>query len=148
MPRSEIAYIDVSFFAHATEDLDKTVKAVQNLMPKEYVEKVIFKRTKLKGEYGNPITFFKTRIDANEISKALLSYISSNLSTIDKDYLSQNLTKHLNKGNLYLRLDKQEASKGKVKLCSSDPIRLRIHFRTGKVEEIRKICREMGLLPK
>jgi RNA binding exosome subunit len=57
-----IAYIDFRFCAHATEDLDKVLEAVQNVLPSDHIEDIIFKRSNLEGHYGNPITFFDTRI--------------------------------------------------------------------------------------
>ena len=50
------------------------------------------------------------------------------------------------KGSLYLRLDKQAALQSKIKLVTSDPIRIRIRFRKSKIEDVIKICREIGMI--
>jgi len=148
LPRSPIAYIDVSFFAHATEDPEKVLKAGQNVVSKEFSEKIIFKKMMLKGDHGNPIIFFKARTEEETIVESVLRYISSKLSAPDKESLSQDLGLHLEKGSLYVRFDKQGAFKGDLRLSAADPIHMRIRFRKRKNEEITKICRDLGLLPR
>lgn len=141
-----IAYINLSFFAHATEDQKKVLVAAKNLFPGSYVEKVSFSKNKLTGEYGNPIIFFKTQIREPEIAESLLLNISANLPLIDKEDLGRHFDLHLDGGSLYLRLDKQEAYRGRIKLCRADPIRIHIRFRVSRNEEIREICRAIGLI--
>ncbi len=145
--KSKISYINLGFFAHATEDQNKVLKAVKNILPPRYADKVSFSKKSLKGDYGNPIIFFKTQIKDPEIAESFLSNISSNLPAIDKEELLRHLDLHLSKGSLYIRLDKQEAFRGKFRLCRADPIRIQIRFKTSKIEEIRKICKTFGLLP-
>jgi RNA binding exosome subunit len=147
LPRNEILYVELSFLVHATEDRDKVLTAVRNLLPPEHVEEVDISQKNLKGEYGNPIAVFETIIRDPEIAEGFLRNIGSNLSPIDKETLLEELELRLTKGNLYLRLDKQAAFKGKPELCLADPIRLRIKFRTSKIEEITNIIRRLGMVP-
>jgi RNA binding exosome subunit len=142
-----VAYVDVRFCAHATEDLDKVVMAVQNVLPSEHIEDVTFNRSNLEGHYGNPITFFETRIKDKETVRALVENLSSNLSSLDKEELGREIHRCVEKGNLYIRLDKQAALQGKIKLVTSDPIRIRIRFRKSKIEDVIQICREIGMIP-
>jgi RNA binding exosome subunit len=141
-----VAYVDIRFCAHATEDVDKVVMAVQNVLPSDHVEDITFTRSKLEGHYGNPITFFETRIKDKETVRALVENLSANLSSLDKDELGRTIERCVEKGNLYLRLDKQAAVKGKTKLVTSDPIRIRIRFRKSKIEDVIQICREVGMI--
>jgi RNA binding exosome subunit len=148
LPKSKkIVYIELSFLAHATEDADKVLKAVQNVLPIENVNEVTFTRRKLKGEYGNPIILFKTQIRNPELVEVILRNISSNLTELDKEFLLRKFELHLKKGNLYLRLDKQAAFMGRLKFCRADPIHLRVHFKTSNVEDLKDICRDIGMLP-
>jgi len=141
-----VAYVDVRFCVHATEDLDKVVEAVQNVLPSDHIEDITFNRSNLEGHYGNPITFFEARIKNKENVRALVEKISSNLSSLDKDELGREIHRCVEKGSLYIRLDKQAALQGKIKLVTSDPIRIRIRFRKSKIEDVIQICREIGMI--
>ena len=146
MPQLPIAYVDIRFFAHATEDLEKVVEAVQNVLPSDSMEEITFNRSNLEGHYGNPITLFEARIKDKEIIRALVENLSSNLSSLDKEELGREINRYVENGSLYLRLDKQAALQDKIQLVTSDPIRIRIRFRKSKIEDIIEICREIGML--
>jgi RNA binding exosome subunit len=141
-----VAYIDIRFCAHATEDLDKVLTAVQNVMPSDHVEDITFSRSSLEGHYGNPITFFETRIKNKETVRAIVENLSANLTSLDKEELGSEINKHVEDGSLYLRLDKQVALQNKIKLVTSDPIRIRIRFRKSKLEDIIEVCRQIGMI--
>jgi RNA binding exosome subunit len=141
-----IAYVDVRFCAHATEDLDKVIEAVQNVLPSDHIEDITFKRSNVEGHYGNPITLFDTRIKNKKTVRALVKNISANLSSLDKEELDRTINRCVEKGSLFIRLDKQAALRGKIKFATSDPIRIRIRFRKNKTEDVIQICREIGMI--
>jgi RNA binding exosome subunit len=141
-----ISYIAVRFFAHATENLNKVFEAVRHLFPPDYVDDIVFKKNNLKGHYGNPIVIFETRIKEKEIIKGIVKVLSSGLRKLDKEMLLREIDLHVKKGSLYIRLDKQAAFQGEFKLCSADPIRVRIRFKKSKLEDIIKTCKELGIL--
>jgi len=141
-----IAYVDVRFCAHATEDLDKVIEAVQNVLPSDHIEDITFQRSNLEGHYGNPITFFDTRIKNKKAVKALVENISANLSSLEKEELGRTINRCVEKGSLFIRLDKQAAFRGKTRFATSDPIRIRIRFRKNKTEDVIQICREIGMI--
>ncbi|MFQ6073705.1 MAG: RNA-binding domain-containing protein [Candidatus Bathyarchaeia archaeon] len=147
MSRASIAFIDVSLFAHATEDEDKVMRAVQSLFPPKYSDSITFKRQNLYGHHKNPIVLFETRIKEKKIVQAFVENLSSNLPAVDKQSLLEEISRYVEKGSLYLRLDKQAAFQGNFKLCKADPIRVRIRFRKSKLEDVVQICRELGMLP-
>jgi RNA binding exosome subunit len=142
-----ITYVDIRFFVHATEDPNKVVEAVRRLLPTNHVDEIVFKRNNLKGHYGNPITLFQTRVKKREIVKAMVETLSSGLGELDKEALLREIGSHMEKGSLYIRLDKQAALQGNFKLYSADPVRMRIRFRKKKLEDVIKTCRELGMLP-
>lgn len=146
MPQLPIAYVDIRFCAHATEDPDKVMKAVYNIFPEEQTEELTFNRSNIEGHYGNPITFFETRIKNKEAIKALVQNLSANLGSLDKAELGRTIDRCVEKGSLYLRLDKQAALQNKIRLVTSDPIRIRIRFRKSKLEDVTEICRKIGML--
>ena len=142
-----IAYIDVRVFAHATEDLDKVLTSARNILPSEQVDKAVFGKTGLTGHHGNPIILIEARIKDRHLAHAVLEKLASGLKMMDKELLGNEVAQHLEKGNLYLRIDKQSAFQGVFRFSTSDPIHLRVHFKKHTSEEVVEICRKLGLLP-
>ena len=142
-----IGYIDIRVFAHATEEVDKVLNAVRNIFPSELIDLIAFKKSNLTGHHGNPIILFETRIKEKNAVKTVFEKLSLGLSILDKELLNNEIKQHLDKGNLYIRLDKQSAYLNELKLSSADPIHLRIHFKKHSQEEVIDICRKFGLLP-
>ncbi|MGQ9551980.1 MAG: RNA-binding domain-containing protein [Candidatus Bathycorpusculaceae bacterium] len=145
--RSQIGYIDIRVFAHATEDVDKVLEAVSHILPKGLIDNVAFKRTSLTGHHGNPIVLFEARLPGEDAAQAVLENLAAGLSSLDKELLRGEMEQRLEKGNLYLRLDKQSAYLNEFRLSSTDPVHFKIHFKKQKLENIMKICRDAGLLP-
>ncbi|MGQ9530959.1 MAG: RNA-binding domain-containing protein [Candidatus Bathycorpusculaceae bacterium] len=145
--RIPIGYIDIRVFAHATEEVDKTLNAVRNILPEELVDAITFKKTNLTGHHGNPITLLEARVKDKDAVQTIFKKLSSSLSPLDKEILKNEIRQHLDRGNLYIRLDKQSAYLQQFKLGTTDPIHFRIHFQKHNPEEIIEICRKFGLLP-
>jgi RNA-binding protein len=147
LPQLPIAYVDIRFCVHATEDLDKVLKAFQTLLPIENEEyEITFNENSTEGHYGNPITFLETRIKNKKAIKILVNNLAVKLSSLDKTEITETLDRCFEKGSLYLRVDKQAALQGKIRLVTSDPIRIRIRFRKSKLEAVTQVCKEIGLL--
>ena len=141
-----IGYIAVRVFAHATEDQEKVLAAVRNTLSKELAESAIFKQTSLTGHHGNLIMLFEAQFADMKVLLAALEKIGSSLTALDRETLSNEVGLHLEKGNLFLRFDKQRAFFGELRFSLNDPIHFKIHFRNRTVEEIIEICRQAGLL--
>jgi RNA binding exosome subunit len=142
-----VAYIDIRTFAHATEDTEKVEKAVRNTLPTELVNAILLERSNLTGHHGNPIVLFETRIKEKNAAQKAFQKLSSELSIMDKDLLSSEIKRHLEKGNLYIRLDKQSAYMNELRICQIDPIHFKVHFKRHETEEMIEICRKYGLIP-
>jgi|SRR5665647_720013 RNA binding exosome subunit len=142
-----IAYIDIRVFAHATEDPDKVQTAVRNLLPTELSETLIFEIQSCTGHHGNPIILFSSKLTDKKLLPKALEKIGKDLGALDKEELNRNIKLHLEKGNMYLRFDKQSAFLGSLKLTQNDPIHLKIHFKNKTAQEIMAISKQNGLLP-
>ena len=147
MGKIPIAYIEIGMFAHATEDEEKVLKSVHAVIPTEHLEKVTFKKERLKGEYGNPIIFFKAKVREPQTIEAIVKHLSLNLSQRDKEKVLREFDLRLDEGSLYIRLDKQSALKKSLKLCRADPIHIKIRFKAKKAQKVAEICRQMGIIP-
>lgn len=145
--KSPIAYVDIRAFAHATEDTEKVLAAIRNVLPTESVDSVVFEKSNLDGYYGNPITLLETRIKDRNVAQAVFGKLASCLSLLDKELLSNEIMQHLDKGSLYLRIDKQSAYLKQFRLGSTDAIHFRMHFKKSNPEEVIETCRKFGLLP-
>ena len=142
-----IAYMDIRVFAHATEDPEKVQTAVRNLLPDELAQVIFFEKTDLTGHHGNPITLFTAKLTDKKMLLRALEKIGLGLNSLDKEELNDDLKLHLEKGNMYLRFDKQSAFLGAFKLSQNDPIHLKIHFKNKSSEQIVEVCKSSGLLP-
>lgn len=139
--------MDIRVFAHATEDPQKVQCAVKNLMPDELAQTILFETTNLTGHHGNPITLFTAKLEDKKLLPKMLEKIGAGLSSLDKEQLCTDLKLHLEKGNLYLRFDKQSAFMGAFKFTQNDPIHVKIHFKNKTSEQIAELCKSSGLLP-
>jgi RNA-binding protein len=141
-----IGYITVRVFAHATEDREKVLAAVRNTLPKGLAESAVFKQTSLSGHHGNLIVLFEAQFADRKVLPTALERIGSGLTALDRATLDSEVRLHLEKGNLFLRFDKQLAFLGELRFSLNDPIHFKVHFRNKTVEEIIEICRQAGLL--
>ncbi|XHH10007.1 MAG: RNA-binding domain-containing protein [Candidatus Bathyarchaeia archaeon] len=142
-----IGYVDLRVFAHATEDPEKVLTALRNLLPTDLAETLCFEKNGLTGHHGNPITLFTTQLTDKKLLPAMLNKIGQNLNALDKEALNVEIKLHLEKRNLYLRFDKQSAYLGKFKFVQNDPIHVKIHFKNKTPDEIMEILKTSGLLP-
>jgi hypothetical protein len=142
-----IAYIDIRVFAHATEDPAKVQTAVHNLFQAELAETIVFEKAICTGHHGNPIILFTAKLTDKKLLPTVLEKIGSSLGALDKEELNQNIKLHIEKGNLYLRFDKQSTFLGILKFSQNDPIHIKIHFKNKTTQEITEISKQAGLLP-
>jgi hypothetical protein len=145
--KSPIGYVNIRVFAHATEDQDRVIQAVRNTLTSELTETTVFKKTDLTGHHGNSITLIQTELSDRQLLMGLFESIGRRLTSLDKERLNAEIDQHLEKGNLYLRFDKQHAFLGELRFSSNDPIHFKVHFRNKTADEIVTICKEAGLLP-
>lgn len=144
-----LANVELSVIAHATEDTAKVCSAVKNLLPSELRGSVDFKKESTTGHHGNPITTLKATITDREEIEQLVAELAGKLSALDRTTLSSELEHCVDEdGNLYLRFDKQAAFLGTMQFKQEDAIRVRIRLQGWghKLEAMRRICQEMGLI--
>ncbi|MDR1993849.1 MAG: hypothetical protein LBQ98_10255 [Nitrososphaerota archaeon] len=142
-----IGYIDIRVSAHATEDAAKVEVAAKNLFPAELQETLLFQKTKLSGHHSNPIILLTAKLTERKLLPLVLKKFGTGIDTLDKEQLNQNIALHLEKGNLYLRFDKQAAVLGLLKFTQNDPLHIKVHFKNQTVEEIIALAKQTGLLP-
>jgi hypothetical protein len=116
-------------------------------MPDELAQTILFETANLTGHHGNPIILFTSRLTDKKLLAKALERIGGGLNSLDKEQLYTDWKLHLDKGNLYLRFDKQSAFVGAFKFAQNDPIHVKIHFKNKTAEQIADLCKSSGLLP-
>lgn len=114
--RLPIREVAMKVLVHATEDENKIMETLKTLLP----TKIEVERVELEGHYGNPLVLLKAKMKGKEVEE-VLSFLLDKLENMDS--LFSKFEQHLDKeGNLYLRLDKQEACKGRWVLKEGDEV--------------------------
>ncbi len=137
--------VRIEAFSHATEDLNKVKKAVLTLLPPDLRDKVEIRVNVVKGYYGNEIAVMN--VEVSKKAKHILKHILCSLPQTERIIIKATIdTRVDNKlSHLFLRLSKQEAYLGRVKLMEgSDVIKLVftiIGIRS--FEELRKFIEEL-----
>lgn len=141
MPDLQFLNSNIDIVIHATEDKYVILEAVlSNLeIPMEK-----FEENEYEGHWGNKILRVSTEVNKND-TQILVERILKKLSFLDKENLLSNLDKHIDeKGNLYLRIDKQKICKNKISLSDTEGIKLKfkvnknqiiLHKKSRKVED-------------
>lgn len=101
-------------FVHATEDLDKVKMAMANVVgPQELTTLVT------EGVHGNPLTI----LEANVSDPADVPRFFSKLDREDLQTILRTLDKRVDEGcNLFVKIDKQSAFLGQVRLDRGDDV--------------------------
>jgi RNA binding exosome subunit len=132
---------EVNLVLHATEDGGKMLQAIQDML---LVPSELFSSSLCEGHHKNKILLLKAILSSQEAGK-LASRIISFLNVADREQLSRLLHQYSDeKGNLYIRLDKQRLCKGRVSLSETDAIRIRFrpvkqYKSSGSIESYRAL---------
>jgi RNA binding exosome subunit len=113
---------DVSVIIHATEDKNKILESICSIFS---IDANRFRHTELVGHWGNRISLLTGSLESVEANR-LVQKILLSLSSVEKNQLLTSSHSFIDeKGNLYLRLDKQRICQKRISLSETDSIRLR-----------------------
>ncbi len=113
---------EINIVLHATEDEGRVLKAIEDvlLVPSER-----FSRSPSEGHYKNKLLLQRAILSSHEAG-SLAKRVISLLNSADREHLSRLVHEYSDeKGNLYIRLDKQRMCQGRVSLSETDAIRIR-----------------------
>lgn len=135
--------VEVSTIAHATEDLIKVETALRTLLPEGLKGREVFTRRYLQGHYGNPIATVEARLtrpaEVTEFVDSFLHLLPRN----ERLRIERDLNLHSDsEGNLFIRINKQEAFSGMLRLSEEDPIRVKMKF-TRLKGDARELMRQL-----
>jgi RNA binding exosome subunit len=113
---------EINLVVHATEDEGTVLKAIEEVL---LVPPKRFSSSASEGHYKNKILLQKAILSSHEAG-SLAKRIVSLLNSADREHLSRLVQQYSDeKGNLYIRLDKQRMCQGRISLSESDAIRIR-----------------------
>jgi RNA binding exosome subunit len=119
----------ISTIIHATEDPGRVAQAIRSLSLSEMSMGSTVNRA--KGHHGNEIVTMIFTMRSAKSVEGFLRSIWKGLSQLDRTEVYSSLTSRIdNAGTLFLRIDKQEALKGRIRLQDADPIKIAISFKT------------------
>lgn len=123
MKKVPLHSIGVQFVIHATEDADKTLVAIADVLG---IGREHFSLTRLSGYFGNPVLYYKSLLEgANALGPVRLLF--SNLNALYEENLEEYINKHIDeKGVLYLRFGKQGLMERKLVFSESDSIKMKL----------------------
>jgi RNA binding exosome subunit len=146
----EPSKIIVHALVHATEDEAKVKTAVANLFPQQIRDSLSFKEKKLRGYYKNPIIHLETRLTQRAAVKDTLYSIGRRLAPEERAKLALTFENRIDqKGQLFLRFDKQESYQGELRLVNrGDSLRFVVRFsgRKPQLSELQKQCHQFNLI--
>ncbi len=147
--RAKAVSVKISTITHATEDPEKLARAIRSLSVGG--TSLGFTMTRAKGHHGNEIATSVLMIRNAKNAEIFLRNIWSGLSQLDRTEVYSSLASRIDStGTIFLRIDKQEALKGRIRLENTDPVKIEISFRTEPskryelVDNIRKRLEEIG----
>ena len=125
----QIQSIEISTIAHSTEDLGKVEAALSHLLPDSLRGRQLFTRSYVEGHYNNPIVTFTARITKPSEIAQITGFLMNQLPKSERLLIQRNLSLHSDgEGNLFLRVDKQQALRGTITLSDVDSIRVKLKF--------------------
>lgn len=116
---------------YMTEVPERVKQAIKNTIPEQFRKDLEIKETKVTGHYNDKIIIMETSLRKKKIVRENFLYLLKHLKEQDLKWLVRNLDTLIDeKGFLYLRLSKQKAYEGELKIAEdNDIIHLRIGFR-------------------
>jgi RNA binding exosome subunit len=149
-PEAGPSQIVVHALVQATEDEEKVLVAIRHLFPETAWSHLHVVCTAMLGHFHNPILQLVVALDQCDLLMDALRHLGAGLSGEDRSYLQHNLSSHYDgKGQLFLRFDKQECYRGRLRLLSrGDSLRITIKLagRRRTLEAALELCRQCGLL--
>ncbi len=141
--------IDFEVLCHATEDEDKVIRAVKNLIPADFHSSIKINKVKLEGHYHNPIIKFNIILEGDLQVRRTLSLIFKSLNSEEQRGLIENLESYIDEaGSFYLRVNKNMSYRGiaALKFDTGDVIRLKTKLRKDKPLSKIEIIKEYNNL--
>lgn len=141
MAKVPFHYVDLRAFCYATEDEKRVEDALRTLLPEEFP----LERAETEGHFGDRILVLSARVENADDVRVVLNRLSG-LPAFDRldSELDERITDDC---EFFLRLDKQEAYRGRVELGDGITVRAKVEAYPAKkhiaVENVRDALDEL-----
>jgi RNA binding exosome subunit len=135
---SNIRKIKIQSLCYATEDKEKVLEAIKNVISPFPIDSLRISTDILNGHYGDKIIYIKIESKNEKQANEIFENIFKKMSKEDiKKFYESNLNLLLEKEEkAYIRFDKQKAYENILKICNGDPIRIEIFFKKGELNKL------------
>ncbi|NOZ77299.1 MAG: hypothetical protein GXO65_06485 [Euryarchaeota archaeon] len=106
----EVGRILITVHVHATEDMDRVMECLEEVMP----GKVGFRQTRARGTFKNPIIILEGEVKGDR--EAFFRSLLEALGEEERERLRRELGDRFSGGTFFIRLDKMAACMGEVRL--------------------------------
>jgi RNA binding exosome subunit len=136
MPKVPFHYVDLRAFSYATEDVKRVEQALRSLLP----EDVELDRVENAGHHGDRIVVLSARVERADEMRHVLDRLAE-LDDLDRvlDELDERVDDNC---ALFLRVDKQAAFRGEVRLGPGITVRTKVEAYPAKKEKAVANARE------
>ncbi|MDQ3847827.1 MAG: hypothetical protein M3261_02600 [Thermoproteota archaeon] len=118
----KFAAAEINLVLHGTEDENRVLRAIEDML---LIPAKRFLSSSSEGHYKNKIILLKAILSSHEAA-SLAKRMISLLNSSDREHLSRLANEYSDeKGNLYIRFDKQRMCQGRLSLSETDAIRVR-----------------------
>ena len=136
MPRVPFHYIDLRTFCYATEDEKRVEDALRHFLPEEFE----IDRVENTGHHGDRIVVLSARVESADGMRVVLDRLAE-LDAIDR--VLEELDERVDDNcSFFLRLDKQAAFNGLVRLGEGITLRAKVEAYPAKHEKAVANARE------
>ncbi|NUC71941.1 RNA-binding protein [Haloterrigena sp. SYSU A558-1] len=141
MPQIPLHYVDLRTFCYATEDEKRVEEALRTFLPDGDDEPFEIERVESEGHYGDRILVLSARVEKADDVRHVLSRLAD-LESFDDviDELDERVTENT---ELFLRLDKQAAFQGDVRLGDGITFRGKVEAYPAKKEKAVENARDV-----
>lgn len=133
-----IRSLSASAISHSTEDPSKVKSALLNLFPPDVRGNIEVAVSGAKGHHGNEISLMSVDLTSREAAAKAVDYILNSLPPPDRMQIRDRIgTLFDGKSSVYLRLDKQLAYRGALRIAEGDDtlkVRIGIFMPRGGIE--------------
>ncbi|HIE23476.1 MAG TPA: hypothetical protein EYP68_04525 [Candidatus Korarchaeota archaeon] len=139
----------LEMFVYPTEDREKALAALLNLIPPNLREGLSIERKSFRSHYGYTLDKTVVKLSGDD-AVAFTRYLQELLDEESMAEICQTLETRTDDRNLYLRISKQEAFQGRVRLYAKDPggqIRIRVTYSSSYLPKggLIRAIREKGI---